>query len=129
MNNIVKQLLLPASSAYRQHGVKTAAPVALVWLTSLAVVAQGVSSMSELTAGLGLALWMASQALGLLTAGSKERQSVSGDAYSENPLTAVRAALGEARSAVSYRRYDLKAKATVFLQGLEAPLPCCAVAY
>jgi len=132
MKNVIQHTLIPAYAAYQQQGIKTAAPVAVVWLSSLAVMAQGFHTMSATSVILGLFLWMVSQALSLSAVSTTKRHTVasSSDAYSENPLMAVKAALGEARISARYYRYDLKVRANAFLQqGFEAPLPCCAVAY
>ncbi|MDQ7015802.1 MAG: hypothetical protein Q9N68_05425 [Gammaproteobacteria bacterium] len=136
MKNVIQHILLPAYAAYQQQGMKTAAPVALVWISSLAVIAQGMNTLSATSVVLGLFLWMVSQALSLPAVGAR-RQSMNGqndsetcDAYCENPLMAVKAALSDARSSVRYARYDLKVRANIFLQqGFSEPLPCCAVAY
>jgi len=132
MKNIAQQILLPAYATYQKHGLRTAAPIAIVWVSGLVTMVQGLNAMSEITAGLGLFLWIISQALGMLASSAPRHQAVTvqNSSYSEDPLAAVKAAMGHSDTRFSYRRY-LKLKAsTVLRKGLNtAKLPSCPVAY
>ncbi len=132
MKNIIQQILLPAYATYQKHGLRTATPIAIVWVSGLVTMVQGLNAMSEITAGLGLFLWIISQALGMLASSAPRHQAVTvqNSSYSEDPLAAVKAAMGHSDTRFSYRRY-LKLKAsTVLRKGLNtAKLPSCPVAY
>jgi len=132
MKNTIQQILLPAYKTYQQHGLKTAAPIAIVWLSGLVTMVQGLNAMSEITAGLGLFLWIISQALGMLASSAPRHQAVAvqNSTYSEDPLASVKAAMGHDNTRFSYRRY-LKLKASAVLRkGLNtSKLPSCPVAY
>jgi len=132
MKNVAKQILVPPYNTYQQHGLRTAAPIAVVWLSGLVTMVQGLNAMSEITAALGLFLWIISQALGLLASSAPRHQAVAvqNSSYSEDPLAAVKAAMGHDNTRFSYRRY-LKLKASAVLRkGLNTTkLPSCPVAY
>jgi len=131
MKNTIQQILLPAYKTYQQHGLKTAAPIAIVWLSGLTTMVHGLNAMSEISAGLGLCLWMVSQALGFLaTSATQSSTTHLQNSYSEDPLAAVKAAMGHDNTRFSYRRY-LKLKASAVLRkGLNtSKLPSCPVAY
>ncbi|MDQ7017376.1 MAG: hypothetical protein Q9N68_13475 [Gammaproteobacteria bacterium] len=132
MKNIVQHILVPAYKTYQMHGLRTAAPIAIVWLSGLVTMVQGLHTLSELTAGLGLSLWIISQALGLLATNvpSHKTAHMAKTSYSENPLAAVKAALGHENARFSYRRY-LKLKASAVLRkGLNhTKLPSCPIAH
>ncbi|MDQ7074786.1 MAG: hypothetical protein Q9O24_06440 [Gammaproteobacteria bacterium] len=132
MKNIVQHILVPAYKTYQMHGLRTAAPIAIVWLSGLVTMVQGLHTLSELTAGLGLSLWIVSQALGLLATSvpSHKTAHINNTSYSEDPLAMVQATMGHSTVRFSYRRY-LKLKASAVLRkGLNSnSFPSCPVAY
>jgi len=94
MKTTAQQIFFPFVSTYQQHGLKTAAPIAFIFLTAISTLSYAISQQSVLLFSVALTLWCSSTVFSLLTTHSPRKAiKTVNDPYDEDPLAAVQAAL------------------------------------